>query len=414
MVGKVYMNLGPAQVRYLSQIPFSRISSPFLPCDVCIEERLTNMFCLAFLLSCCVASASAISGDLKSINYRSLSEAELSRLPKPQLSTSNVSSIDIPVKMTLPSLDAVLLSHDPAAPSFSWNDTFLDCPTKHRIFALPRNNGEGGGGGDGPPGGGHTGGEGECSWNSEIDCCPDPRAILTNNSGPWGQTGRIVSPNIAPGKEGICSGTLVGPRHVLTAGHCVNWDVDGNGDVGAMIFQPQFRSSPVQPDRSVVTIHYPGNSEKGNPTSEEGLGLDFVVAILDAEPGLGWMGSKTYNTDWNNEGVWAVVGYAGDFGNGDVASYQNDFPIVDAWHPGFFGQEDGLNIRVGACVRHGYSGGGVFSTFTDGWPYVVGVAVFTGDLPVVIGDWTGDRVGHWAAGGADMVNLINEARSIWP
>jgi hypothetical protein len=87
---------------------------------------------------------------------------------------------------------------------------------------------------------------------------------------------------------------------------------------------------------------------------------------------------------------------------------------MDAWHPGFFRQEEGLKVRVSACMRHRYSGGAVFSTCTDGVPYIIGAAVATEDLPVVIGDWTDDRNGHWAAGGADMVNLVNEVRSIWP
>ena len=50
---------------------------------------------------------------------------------------------------------------------------------------------------------------------------PDGREELTNTSYPWSAIGMIVS------TRGICTGTLVGPRLVLTASHCVPWQDDG-------------------------------------------------------------------------------------------------------------------------------------------------------------------------------------------
>ena len=101
---------------------------------------------------------------------------------------------------------------------------------------------------------------------------------------------------------GGCTGTLVGPRHVVTAGHCLynrrtsSWSNGYNVDVGrngtALRASVRVDRNNV-PSGQVVWLFTPSQFRTASNTS----GYDFGVLTIPARLGddVGWMGRVSYN-----------------------------------------------------------------------------------------------------------------------
>ena len=124
---------------------------------------------------------------------------------------------------------------------------------------------------------------------------------------------------------------------------------------------------------------------------------------------LGYFGTEEYTEDWNDDGVWACVGYPGDLSSGERPFVQLDCNFEDSESSG-----GGQVLETECDLGHGDSGGPFWAWFPDNDPRIVAVVSSEADFsteiwPIVIHDHD-----NAAAGGADMVHLVDWARANWP
>jgi V8-like Glu-specific endopeptidase len=218
---------------------------------------------------------------------------------------------------------------------------------------------------------------------------PDGRRAYYDPSYPWGCLVRVTK----AGKQG--SGVLIGPRHVLTASHCVDW---APGWVKVEVLSDGRRAPLAESYASYAYAETRVTGKIGDAESDE----DYAVLVLDDRLGdrFGWMGAKTYNSSWDDEPLpWQNLGYPGDSPYlGQTPTYQRDFLL----------NELAADYGSARLIRSdtfdnfaGQSGGPVFGFWRDG-PFVVGV---------VSGEQDDN---NYISGGSLLARIINRARAEHP
>jgi V8-like Glu-specific endopeptidase len=235
---------------------------------------------------------------------------------------------------------------------------------------------------------------------------PDHRQVFNDRSYPWCTIGKVVT------GRGWGTGTLVGPRHMVTASHVIDWQPDNAGSIHFQL--AYFDGNALDDAWGEVVRAY--RHEGPSPDGEFEVAEDYVVVRLSKRLGdqFGAMGWKTYTDSWDGNSNFWQVGYPGDVGGGERPSFQSGVSFEDADAPGFFNQGDGLDMETEASVNHGDSGGPFFGWWDDG-PYVVGVVSAEGALDSTLEDPTrGLDSDNWGAGGAPLSALIKSAHDDWP
>lgn len=225
---------------------------------------------------------------------------------------------------------------------------------------------------------------------------PDDRKVFQDTNYPWAATGRCTSNN------GAFSGVMVGPRHMLTCSHGIDWTPPAGYAADWLKFQPSYFDGGEPFGSSYATHIYWKHKEDGDgfissPEDE----YDYTVLVLADRIGerTGWWGTKSYHDSWDGNPNWWHIGYPGDISGGERPIFINNFTM-----DGDDDQNDSHEaIYHKADVWPGQSGGPMFG-FWDGDPWPSAVAVQS---------WqSSSRNG--ASGGASLVDLVIRARSEFP
>ena len=222
----------------------------------------------------------------------------------------------------------------------------------------------------------------------------DNRYLFNDTAYPWCTVGRVDSPG------GSASGTLVGPRHLLTCSHTIQWNADNTA--GWVKFTPAYfdGSTPFGVAWG-IRVYWEGQKVYG-PTIDRDEGQhDYVCVVLDRNIGnlTGWMGSRSWSDDWDGLAVWRHIGYPGDLANAQRPSYQAGISLDGS----FWDREVHTRIFHQGDVWPGQSGGPFFAWWSGE------------SFPRVVADQSGqDSDENTASGGAHMVNCIIRARNDYP
>jgi V8-like Glu-specific endopeptidase len=223
---------------------------------------------------------------------------------------------------------------------------------------------------------------------------PDNRYIFFDTAFPWCTTGRVDTPG------GVASGTMVGPRHMLTCSHTIQWNSDGTA--GWVKFTPSYFDGSAPFGVAWGTwIYWEGVKVVGPSINRDEGQHDYVCVVLDWRIGdlTGWMGSRSWSDDWDGGSYWSHIGYPGDLAGAQRPSYQSGIALDGS----FWDREVHTRIFHQGDVWPGQSGGPFFGWWEgEAWPRVVA-------------DQSGQNADeNSASGGAHMVDCIIRARNDFP
>ena len=222
---------------------------------------------------------------------------------------------------------------------------------------------------------------------------PDNRMVFHDTSFPWSCFGRVDSPG------GFGSGVMIGPRHLLTVSHMVQWLP--NNQAGWIRFRPAFFDGSAPFGDAWATWTYFKYKVSG-PTIDfiEGM-YDYVCVVLNWPIGnlTGWIGSRGYTDAWDGGTYWSHIGYPGDITGGSRPTFQAGIALDGAWWE--FDSHEAVSHH--ADVWPGQSGGPFFGWWAnEPWPRAVAVQS------------SQNSTENNGSGGQDMVDLVIRARSDHP
>jgi len=194
---------------------------------------------------------------------------------------------------------------------------------------------------------------------------------------------------------------MIGPRHVLTCNHGIDWTPPPGFDADWFTFTPAYydssASAPFGSSYGTRVYYVQKDNNDGKSTGNEGQ-FDYVVVVLNDRIGerTGWLGARTYADAWDASAVWWHVGYPAEITSSSRPIFQrwialNGDDTQDDAHQQIYHQAD---------VFPGQSGGPIFG-FWDG---------DVGPRAVAVQSWENAST-NGASGGGDLRDLVARARS---
>lgn len=219
---------------------------------------------------------------------------------------------------------------------------------------------------------------------------PDNRFVFQDLAYPWCTTGLVET------NRGAGSGTMIGPRHLLTVSHVIDWSAPPGFVADWVRFTPSYfdGNGPFGESYGTNVYWYVQEDGDGFISGNEGL-FDYVVVVLDRRLGeqTGWMGARGYDDDWDSLAAWSHIGYPADLNSGQRPTFQGGF-VMDGT------DADAQEILHRADVFPGQSGGPMFGW----WSGDVGPRV------VAVQSWE-NGTDNGASGSMDLRDLVALART---
>jgi V8-like Glu-specific endopeptidase len=218
----------------------------------------------------------------------------------------------------------------------------------------------------------------------------DNRRTFQDTNYPWSTVGLVQT------NRGSGSGVMIGPRHLLTVSHVIDWTAPPGFAADWVRFTPSFfdGNAPFGEAFGAQIYWYVKEDGDGFITGSEG-DFDYVVVVLDRRLGetTGWMGARGYNDDWDNLAAWSHMGYPVDLNSGQRPTWQGGFKVdgTDA---------DAQSILHQADVFPGQSGGPVFGFWAGD----------VGPRAIAVQSWQ-TASNNGASGSMDMRDLVALART---